>query len=81
MRWLLIPSVLLLAGCGTTFGWSPEQLSALKDDGACVAFVGNLNAQLYGNAGSGAIRLNSPGTVSVAKDGTISCTIIDKPKQ
>ena len=78
MRYLLyLPFALVLTGC-TTFGWSPEQLSALKDDGACVAFIGNLNAQLYGNAGTGAVRLNSPGMVSVAKDGTISCTIDPK---
>jgi len=76
MRTLILSILtgLVLAGCGVA-GWSPEQLEALKGDGACVAFIGNANVQLYGNIGAGAVRLNSPGKVSVSKDGTITCSI------
>jgi hypothetical protein len=71
---LLIPLVaLLLAGCA--FGVSPDMLKELKGDGACLGIVGSINQPVYGSGGLGVARLNSPGTITVAKDGTISCTI------
>ncbi len=72
MRWLLV--AMAFSGCAT-LGPSDEQLKALAKDKACIGWVGQLNAQLYGSGGSGMARLNSPGTISVAKDGTITCEI------
>lgn len=65
---------LLTGGCAVA-GWTPEQLNALKGDGACVGVAGSINQAMYGNGGIGVARLNSPGTITVARDGTISCTI------
>jgi hypothetical protein len=70
-------AALMCAGCNT-FGITPEQLSALKGDGACLGIVGSINQPIYGSGGLGVARLNSPGTITVAKDGTISCTIAGK---
>jgi hypothetical protein len=65
---------LAMVGCSAA-GYTPEQLNALKGDGACVGVVGSINQPVYGTGGLGIARLNSPGTITVAKDGTISCTI------
>lgn len=77
MRALVAALALALAGCAT-FGPSPEQLKAMAKDGACIGFVGQINAQLYGSGGAGMARLNSPGTISVAKDGTITCEVKER---
>lgn len=70
----------LLSGCGIT-GWSPEQIKALQGDGACVGVVGMVNQPVYGTGGGGVIRLNSPGSISVAKDGTMNCIINPPPPE
>jgi hypothetical protein len=72
MRWLL--AAVMLSGCAT-LGPTDAQLKALAKDGSCLGWVGQINAQLYGSGGGGMARLNSPGMISVAKDGTITCEI------
>jgi hypothetical protein len=69
---------LLCAGCAV-FGPSPEMLKSLAGDGACVGIVAQVNQPIYGTGGVGIARINSPGTVSVAKDGTITCTVAVTP--
>lgn len=78
MHAVVLGLAMLLGGCAVA-GWTPEQLNALKGDGACVGVAGSINQAMYGNGGIGIARLNSPGTITVARDGTISCTLAAPP--